>query len=796
MAAQFARAPHRGVTSGPAPSAPNAALLIDFDNVTMGIRSDLSKELKNLLNSDIIKGKVAVQRAYADWRRYPQYIVPLAEASIDLIFAPAYGSSKKNATDIRLAIDALELVFTRPEIGTFIILSGDSDFSSLVLKLKEYGKYVIGVGIRDSASDLLVQNCDEYYSYSVLTGLTKEDDTTREASDPWVLAEKAVKQMAAEGDVMRSDRLKQVMLELDPNFNEKDLGYSKFSKFLAEAASRGCLTLKKGENGQWEVAPVEKRDEEVLPEPVAERDARMPREEGRRSRSRGRGRGAASDRPEEAAPERGEPVVESAPAAAEAVPAEAVAAAEDRLAASYALLRRAVESVTKGGGPARDSDVKRRMLELDPTWDESIVGFSKFSRFLRQAHDAEVIDLHKTGNGVYEVTLAGGRAGKGGSARSEAARARAEEGRKEEGRAAKQKSAKADKSAAKAEEPTAKADTPSEQAETPPSPVDEPAGQEDTPAPAAPVASGPTATVRRPVGLGIGFRPGMRRIALLSGPPPLLPGQAVRPKGFLNGKTTEAAESAPASAEAPATAQPASAEASTAKTSAEAKPSTRAKGKKAGKAVGKAAEAVVEPELAGLPMDAEGVIEYLTGRYKGVGVKTAEAVISAFGADGVFRALYTEPERVREVLGQRRAEALLKGWESDLAQRRAEAAVKGDAAETAKIAAADEAKVAVVAVADTPAAKKRSEAAAAAKPSARAAQAKSSPKAGASKGSNSARRAGASKKAAASEAVAPAPEADTGSGGEAPAANKSSRSRSRGRRGGRKRGTKVEAGGD
>ena len=144
--------------------APNAALLIDFDNVTMGIRSDLGKELRSLLSSEIIKGKVAVQRAYADWRRYPQYIVPLSESSIDLIFAPAYGSSKKNATDIRLAIDALELVFTRPEIGTFILLSGDSDFSSLVIKLKEYGKYVIGVGIRESSSDLLVQNCDEYYS--------------------------------------------------------------------------------------------------------------------------------------------------------------------------------------------------------------------------------------------------------------------------------------------------------------------------------------------------------------------------------------------------------------------------------------------------------------------------------------------------------------------------------------------------------------------------------------------------------------------------------------------------------
>ena len=165
--------PHRAVSVEPLVHAPNAALMIDFDNVTMGIRSDLQNQLRRLLNSEIIKGKVAVQRAYADWRRYPQYIVPLSEASIDLIFAPAFGSNKKNATDIRLAIDALELVFTRPEIGTFILLSGDSDFSSLVLKLREYGKYIIGVGIRESSSDLLIQNCDEYYSYTEVTGLTK-----------------------------------------------------------------------------------------------------------------------------------------------------------------------------------------------------------------------------------------------------------------------------------------------------------------------------------------------------------------------------------------------------------------------------------------------------------------------------------------------------------------------------------------------------------------------------------------------------------------------------------------------
>src|SRR6266436_1948528 len=234
--------------------APNAALLIDFDNVTMGIRSELQTELKNLLSSDIVKGKVSVQRAYADWRRYPQYIVPLAESSIDLIFAPAYGSNKKNATDIRLAVDALELVFTRPEIGTFILLSGDSDFASLVIKLKEYGKYVIGVGIRESASDLLIQNCDEYFSYSDLAGLTKEVDTPSIQRDPWELVVEAVKQMTAHNDVMRSDRLKQVMQEIDPNFDEKDAGFSRFSKFVIEAARRGLIALTRLDNGQYEIA--------------------------------------------------------------------------------------------------------------------------------------------------------------------------------------------------------------------------------------------------------------------------------------------------------------------------------------------------------------------------------------------------------------------------------------------------------------------------------------------------------------------------------------------------------------
>jgi len=268
--------------------------MIDFDNVTMAIRSDLQTELKRLLQSEIIRGKVAVQRAYADWRRYPQYIVPLSESSIDLIFAPAHGANKKNATDIRLAIDALELVFTRPEIGTFILLSGDSDFSSLVLKLKEYGKYVIGVGIRESSSDLLIQNCDEYYSYNELAGFTKTSDVEYVKRDPWELVVEAVKQMTAHNDVMRSDRLKQVMQEIDPNFDEKDAGFSRFSKFVIEAARRGLITLTRLDNGQYEIAlgpQVQGAAAQPALAAMSEASEKPRSRGGRGGRGGGRGRG-------------------------------------------------------------------------------------------------------------------------------------------------------------------------------------------------------------------------------------------------------------------------------------------------------------------------------------------------------------------------------------------------------------------------------------------------------------------------------------------------------------------------
>jgi uncharacterized protein (TIGR00288 family) len=411
--------PGRHLVSQAPVHAPNAALLIDFDNVTLGIQKDLTKELRTLLNSDIIKGKVAVQRAYADWRRYPQYIVSLSESSIDLIFAPAFGSTKKNATDIRLAIDAIELVFTRPEIGTFILLSGDSDFSTMVIKLKEYGKYVIGVGIRESASDLLIQNCDEYYSYNDLAGLTKEVDTPSIQRDPWELASVAVAQMARNGDVMRSDRLKQVMQQIDPNFDERNAGFNRFSKFVLEAGQRGVVSVTKLDNGQFEVGPstAAPAAPAMSSAPAAPREreaeARNGREDGRGRRGR-RGRGRDRERPEgarEATPREGAPR-EGAPherapherAPRERAPREAghprVSDGALSLARAFQLMSQALAELR---GPVGHEGLRLRMSALHGR-EDPLLDATRFPRLLRQANDAEIADVRKVGEDDYEIT--------------------------------------------------------------------------------------------------------------------------------------------------------------------------------------------------------------------------------------------------------------------------------------------------------------------------------------------------------------------------------------------------------
>jgi len=422
-------------SAAPINFAPNAALLIDFDNVTMGIRSDLQTELKTLLSSDIIKGKVQLRRAYADWRRYPQYVAPLAESSIDMIMAPAYGSSKKNATDIRLAIDALELVFTRPEIGTYILLSGDSDFSTLVIKLKEYGKYVIGVGLRESSSDLLVMNCDEYFSYNSLAGLvrTDEDDSTGARRDPWELVSEAIVRMQRNGDVMRADRLKQVMQGIDSSFDEKNLGMSKFSRFVQEAAQRGLVTLTKMDNGQLEVAPpsagaavaAATSGESGAARPAATTSSE-PRGDDRPRRSRRGGRGRGRDREVRAAREAhsavvghvggetpltetagSEPPARTPVAVVSAAPAQpAIGTSGERLTRDEAfdLVRRAVGALVGGEDAVRASDVRAKAAALLGR-DSDSLSERNFSRILRDAHDADVIDLRRRGDD-YDVALA------------------------------------------------------------------------------------------------------------------------------------------------------------------------------------------------------------------------------------------------------------------------------------------------------------------------------------------------------------------------------------------------------
>jgi uncharacterized protein (TIGR00288 family) len=385
--------------------APNAALLIDFDNVTLGIRSDLAKELRTLLNSDIIKGKVAVQRAYADWRRYPQYIVSLSESSIDLIFAPAFGTNKKNATDIRLAVDAIELVFTRPEIGTFMLLSGDSDFSSLVLKLKEYGKYVIGVGIRESASDILIQNCDEYYSYSDLAGLSKEADVPGPPRDPWELVVEAVEQMARNHDVMRADRLKQVMQQIDPEFDESNAGYNRFSKFVTEAGTRHLIRVIKQENGQLDVAPVAAAAVAAVASPAkrgreapgrAEKAPAIAAAAGKeveahpsRRRRGGRGRGRSLEAGDVAAT----PV-----SAGAAIGVRATTGLT--LAEAFHLLSRALGELP---APVPGETLRARMAALHGT-EDVLLDPARFARLLRQANDAEIADIRMVAENQYEIS--------------------------------------------------------------------------------------------------------------------------------------------------------------------------------------------------------------------------------------------------------------------------------------------------------------------------------------------------------------------------------------------------------
>ena len=160
------------------------ALFCDFENIALGVRDanyekfDIGKVLERLL----LKGSIVVKKAYCDWERYKAFKAPMHEASFELIEIPHVRQSGKNSADIRMVVDALDLCYTKTHVETFVIISGDSDFSPLVSKLRENNKMVIGVGVKNSTSDLLVTNCDEFIFYDDLVRAEKKKAATRRGS--------------------------------------------------------------------------------------------------------------------------------------------------------------------------------------------------------------------------------------------------------------------------------------------------------------------------------------------------------------------------------------------------------------------------------------------------------------------------------------------------------------------------------------------------------------------------------------------------------------------------------------
>src|ERR1700758_1215480 len=145
------------------------AVFIDFENLALGFQGRRDRfDITRVLERIVEKGKIVCKKAYADWSRFATYTTPLHEAAIELIEIPRRGQSGKNSADIRLCVDAMDLAYSKEHINTFVVVSGDSDFSPLVSKLKENGKHVIGLGMQESTSELLRDNCDEFIYYEDL----------------------------------------------------------------------------------------------------------------------------------------------------------------------------------------------------------------------------------------------------------------------------------------------------------------------------------------------------------------------------------------------------------------------------------------------------------------------------------------------------------------------------------------------------------------------------------------------------------------------------------------------------
>src|SRR6516225_1444352 len=226
------------------------AVFIDFENLALGFQGRRDRfDIERVLERLVEKGKIVYKKAYADWSRFQQFTHSLHEAAIELVEIPPRGQSGKNSADIRLCVDAMDLAYSKEHIDTFVIVSGDSDFSPLVSKLKELGKHVIGLGMTQSTSDLLRDNCDEFIYYEDL-GQTAALDSTLNSKLPeakrkvfGLLMESLLALRRENKEVLWSSMVKDTMKRKKPSFNEAYHGYRTFSELLEDAQKEGLLEL-------------------------------------------------------------------------------------------------------------------------------------------------------------------------------------------------------------------------------------------------------------------------------------------------------------------------------------------------------------------------------------------------------------------------------------------------------------------------------------------------------------------------------------------------------------------------
>src|SRR5438552_1039035 len=226
------------------------AIFIDFENLALGFQGRRDRfEIARVLERLVEKGKIVAKKAYADWSRFGMYTAPLHEAAIELIEIPRRGQTGKNSADIRLCVDAMDLAYSKEHINTFAIVSGDSDFSPLVSKLKELGKHVLGLGMQESTSDLLRDNCDEFIYYEDLgqaPGLVPSLNAQLPENKRKVFAllmESLLALRRENKEVLWSSMIKDTMKRKKPSFNETYHGYKTFSELLEDAQKEGLVEL-------------------------------------------------------------------------------------------------------------------------------------------------------------------------------------------------------------------------------------------------------------------------------------------------------------------------------------------------------------------------------------------------------------------------------------------------------------------------------------------------------------------------------------------------------------------------